>query len=77
MRPREELAGFSSAVASTEWLTAIAARNTARVRAPRKGARAHNPLKTRFGKVAAGLFIGPNEEALSFDDIADALVTDY
>ena len=34
-------------------------------------------LKKRIGEVATGQFIGPNEERLSFEHIADALVTDY
>lgn len=35
-------------------------------------------LKKRIGEVATGKFIGPNEERLiSFEDMADGLVTDY
>ena len=34
-------------------------------------------LKKRIGEVASGKFIGPSEERLSFEDMADALVTDY
>jgi integrase len=34
-------------------------------------------LKKRIGEVTSGKFIGPSEERLSFEDMADALVTDY
>ena len=34
-------------------------------------------LKKRIGEVANGQFIGPSAERLSFEHIADALVTDY
>jgi len=34
-------------------------------------------LEPPVGEVASGKFIGPSEERLSFEDMADALVTDY
>jgi hypothetical protein len=34
-------------------------------------------LKKRIGEVATGQFIGPNEERLTFEELADALLTDY
>jgi integrase len=34
-------------------------------------------LKKRIGEVATGQFIGPNEERLTFEEMADALLTDY
>jgi hypothetical protein len=34
-------------------------------------------LKKRIGEVTSGKLIGPSEERLSFENMADALVTDY
>ena len=34
-------------------------------------------LKKRIGEAASGNFIAPNEERLGFDELAEALVTDY
>lgn len=34
-------------------------------------------LKKCIGEVATGKFIGPSEERLAFEDMVDALVTDY
>lgn len=34
-------------------------------------------LKRRIGEGSTGQFLGPNEERVTFEDMADALVTDY
>jgi hypothetical protein len=34
-------------------------------------------LKKRIGEAGAGQFLGPNEERVTFDDMADVLLTDY
>src|SRR6516225_6964710 len=34
-------------------------------------------LKKRIGETAAGKLIGPVEERVTFEDLADALLTDY
>ena len=34
-------------------------------------------LKKRIGEGSTGQFLGPNEERVTFEDMADALVTDY
>lgn len=34
-------------------------------------------LKKRIGEVATGQFVGPDEERVTFEDMADALLTDY
>jgi hypothetical protein len=34
-------------------------------------------LKQRIGEAAAGQFIGPKAERLTFEEMADALLTDY
>lgn len=34
-------------------------------------------LKKRIGEASTGQFLGPNEERLTFEDMADALLTDY
>lgn len=40
-------------------------------------AQARKLLKRRIGEVASGQFLGPNEERVTFEDMANALVTDY
>jgi hypothetical protein len=40
-------------------------------------AAARKLLKKRIGEAGIGQFIGPNEERLTFEDMADALLTDY
>jgi integrase len=40
-------------------------------------AQARKFLKKRIGEIASGQLIGPSEERVSFDDLADLLLTDY